>query len=237
MGQSVKLSAADGEMGLYVERPQGTPKGALIVIQEAFGVNSHMQNVCKKFAADGYVAVSPHIFYRTGDAIIPYEKMQEVIPHIAALKAGGLLGDVDAVLTYLKGEGFDAKRVGIVGYCLGGSIAALVAGNREIGAAVSYYGGGITAGRFGGPAIIEMAPNFKTPWLGQYGDLDLSIPFTEVEMLRKAAKAAPVPTDMFRYEADHGFNCDERPAVYNEAAAKEAWGRTLQWFDANLAKS
>jgi carboxymethylenebutenolidase len=234
VGEKTKVDVSDGQMGLYVERPKDAAKGAVIVIQEAFGVNGHIEAVCKKFADDGYVAVAPHMFHRTGDPIIPYEKMQDVMPHIMGLKFDLILSDTDAVLAFLKKEGFEASKVGIVGYCMGGSVAAMVAGRRKIGAAVSYYGGGISAGRFGAPPLLELAPEFQTPWLGQYGDADLTIPFTEVEMLRRAAKKSSVTTDVFRYEeAEHGFNCDERPSFHAESA-KLAWGRTLEFLGANL---
>jgi carboxymethylenebutenolidase len=234
VGDTKNVKVQDGEMGLYVERPKGAARGAVIVIQEAFGVTDHIKNVCRRFADDGYVGVAPHVFHRSGDPIIPYDNMQAVIPHIMQLSLEGLEADVDAALAFLKGEGFEPSRVAIVGFCMGGSVAAMIAKSRKIGAAVSYYGGGITQGRFGSPPLIELAPNFQTPWLGQYGDADLTIPFTEVEMMRKAAKSAPAPTDIFRYdEAEHGFNCDERPSFHPESA-KLAWGRTLEWLGAHL---
>jgi carboxymethylenebutenolidase len=234
VGEQTKVDVSDGKMGLYVERPKGAAKGAVIVIQEAFGVNSHIQAVCKRFAEDGYLAVAPHVFHRSGDPIIPYENMQAVLPHIMALKFDLILSDTDAVLGFLNKEGFEASRVAIVGYCMGGSVAAMVAGRRKIGAAVSYYGGGISQGRFGAPPLLELAAEFQTPWLGQYGDADLTIPFTEVEMLRKAAQKSAVKTDVFRYEeAEHGFNCDERPSFHAESA-KLAWARTLEFLSANL---
>jgi carboxymethylenebutenolidase len=236
MGQALKVDVAGSQMGLYEERAKGAARGAVIVIQEAFGVTEHIQDVCRRFADEGFVAVAPHIFHRSGDPIIAYDKMQEVIPHVMQTKAEGLEADVDAALAYLKDAGFGPKRVGIVGFCLGGSVAALIAERREIGAAVTYYGGGIIQARFGAAPIIELAPKFKTPWLGLYGDADQSIPLTEVEMLRKAAKTAAVPTDIVRYaDADHGFNCDARPSSFHEASSKDAWGRTIQWLADHLA--
>jgi carboxymethylenebutenolidase len=138
MGQALKVDVAGSQMGLYEERPKGAARGAVIVIQEAFGVTEHIQDVCRRFADEGFVAVAPHIFHRSGDPIIAYDKMQEVIPHVMQTKAEGLEADVDAALAYLKDAGFGPKRVGIVGFCLGGSVAALIAERREIGAAVTY---------------------------------------------------------------------------------------------------
>src|SRR5262249_18284483 len=123
---------------------------------------------------------------------------------------------------------------GILGFCLGGSMVLATAVYRALGAAVTYYGGGITQGRFGLPGFVDLASELKTPWLGLYGDADQSIPMTEVEMLRRAATRAAVPTQIVRYpEADHGFNCDHRPA-YHEASARDAWQRMIRWMGAHI---
>jgi carboxymethylenebutenolidase len=107
---------------------------------------------------------------------------------------------------------------------------------RALGAAVTFYGGGVTTGRFGLPALVEQAPSLQTPWLGLFGDLDQGIPVEEVEQLRQAAAGAGVVTEIVRYaDAQHGFNCDDRPAVFNEQAAADAWARTLAWFDRHLS--
>jgi carboxymethylenebutenolidase len=234
MGQTLTVESAGAKMGLYEAQPKGAAKGAVIVIQEAFGVTDHIKDVCDRFAAEGYLAVAPHIFHRTGDPIISYDRMQDVLPHVMGCKVDGLVADVDAALVHLKGAGFEPKQVGIVGFCLGGSVAFLIAARREIGASVTFYGGGITAARFGGVPMVEAAPALKTPWIGLYGDVDLTIPFTEVEVLRRAAKRAPVATDVTRYpDADHGFHCDARPS-YHEASAKDGWRRTLEWFGTHL---
>ncbi len=107
---------------------------------------------------------------------------------------------------------------------------------EPLGAAVSFYGGGVAEGRFGLPSLIDQATNLQTPWLGLYGDLDQGIPALDVERLREAVAAAPPPTEIIRYpDADHGFNCNDRPAVYNPVAAAQAWGAMLEWFDRYLS--
>ena len=119
---------------------------------------------------------------------------------------------------------------------MGGSVALVAATQRPLGAAVTYYGGGVLEGRFGFPPLVELAPTLATPWLGHFGDLDQGIPVDQVEALRAAADRAPVETTIYRYaEADHGFNCNDRPNVFNPTAADEAWTRTLAWFDTNIA--
>ena len=124
---------------------------------------------------------------------------------------------------------------GIVGFCMGGSITCAVAAEDAYGAAVTYYGSGVHKGRFGFAPLAELAPHLGSPWLGLYGDLDPGIPIEQVEDLRSAAATAPVPTAVVRYaEAGHGFHCDARPASYHEQSAKDAWVRTLDWFERYL---
>ena len=120
---------------------------------------------------------------------------------------------------------------------MGGSVVALASARRRLGAGVSFYGGGVAEGRFGMPPLVELAPEFQTPWLGLYGGQDQGIPVEQAEALRDAAKQASVPTDLVIYpDADHGFHCDQRPRNYNEAAAKDGWSRTNAWFKEYLAQ-
>ena len=230
MATTTLITTPDGKMPLYDVEPDGTARGAVIVVQEAFGVNGHIEDVTRRFAAEGYRAVSPHLFYRTGDPVIGYTDYELILPHFEALSEKGLLGDIDATLDHLESAGLAGRRTGIVGFCMGGAVAFLVALRRRLGAGVTFYGGGVAQSRFGIPPHIELAPELQTPWLGLYGDLDQSIPVDQVEHLRAAASHAPVPTEVVRYaEAGHGFHCDARDA-YVEAAAGDAWRRTLEWF-------
>jgi carboxymethylenebutenolidase len=237
MAQTVSVDSAGGTMPLYESAPEGAPRGAAIVIQEAFGITDHIEDVCRRLSAAGYHAVAPHLFHRSGDPVIPYDDMQAVMPHLGQLSAEGLEADLAATLEYLAGAGFPAARVGIVGFCMGGSVVVLAASRHALGAAVTFYGGGVTAGRFGMPPLAELAPTLQTPWLGLFGDADQSIPVDQVEMLREAAKQAPVPTEIVRYpDAGHGFHCDARDS-YHESSAQDGWRRMLEWFDAHLAKT
>jgi carboxymethylenebutenolidase len=236
MAQTATVNGTDG-MQLYDAEPAGAARGAVIVIQEAFGVTDHIEDVCRRFADAGYRAVAPHVFHRTGDPVIAYDDMASVMPHLGGLSPEGLDADIDATLEYLRGKGFRDEQVGIVGFCMGGSVVVFAAAHHALGAAVTFYGGGVTAGRFGIPPLAELAPSLKTPWLGLFGDQDQSIPTDQVDALREAAKNASVPTEVVRYaEAEHGFHCDARSS-YHEASAKDGWARTLAWFDSHLAKS
>jgi len=234
MAETLTVDSAGSPMKIYKVLPHGEAKGAVIVIQEAFGITDHIMDICQRFADAGYVAVAPHVFHRTGDPIIPYEKMQDVIPHIMELKREGIEADLKASLDYLASEGFTGRQVAICGFCMGGTIAFFAGVQWELGAAVTFYGGGITQGRFGLPPLLEMLPDLKTPWLGNYGDLDQSIPLTEVEVLRRAAAKSAVATEVNRYaEADHGFHCNDRSA-FHEASSKDAWKRTVDFLNAHV---
>ena len=237
MAQTLDVQSSGGSMGLYEAEPDGAARGAIVVVQEAFGVNGHIEDVCRRFAAEGYRAVAPHLFHRSGDPTIEYEDMQTVVEHIMQLSADGLEADLDATLGHLADAGFAAPRVGVVGFCMGGSVSLLAAARHPLGAAVTFYGGGVAEGRFGMPALVELAPQLQTPWLGVFGDQDQTIPVEQVEALRTAAASASVPTEIVRYaDAEHGFHCDARSS-YHEASAKDAWKRALQWFDTYLSKA
>ncbi len=234
MPETLSLESTGGAMKLYEAKPEGAARGAVIVIQEAFGVNDHIEDVCRRFAAEGYVAVAPHLFHRSGDPIIPYEDMQSVIPHVMSLNPEDLTADLDATTKHLQDAGFGPERTAIVGFCMGGSVVMLAAARTAFGAAVSFYGGGIAQGRFGMPPLLDLAPGLKAPWLGLFGDQDATIPVEEVEWLREAAAKADVPTQVIRYpDANHGFHCDARDS-YHEASAKQAWKETLAWLEKHL---
>jgi carboxymethylenebutenolidase len=212
-------------------------RGALIVVQEAFGVNDHIVDVCRRFAMEGYHAVAPHLFHREGISGLPYD-LDLAIGHMGALTASGIRHDLAATRDYLATQGFSPSAIGIVGFCMGGSIAFVAAAETPYGAAVTFYGSGVSVGRFGFRSMSELAPELQSPWLGLYGDLDPGIPLVEVEKLRTAVASASVPTAIVRYsEAGHGFHCDARPANYHEASATDAWSKTLDWFARYLAGS
>jgi carboxymethylenebutenolidase len=232
---AVTLDTVDGAMDVFEAVPDGEPRGAVIVIQEAFGVNDHIQDVTGRFARAGYLGVAPALFHRAGGGTAPYDDFSQVMPLFEGISDDGILVDVDATIAHLEGRGFPRSRIGIVGFCFGGRVAFLTAVHRSLGAAVTVYGGGIVpANPLAGP-LIEEAPALQTPWLGLFGDLDKGIPVDDVEVLRAAVGDAEVVADIVRYaDADHGFHCDARDAYHHESAA-DAWTRTLGWFATHLA--
>jgi carboxymethylenebutenolidase len=231
------LNTSDGAMDLYRAAPDTAATAAVIVIQEAFGVNDHIQDVTRRFADAGYLAVAPHLFHRTGDPVLDYGNFDKIMPHMQALTEAGLLADLDATLAHLAEGGLATGKTAIVGFCMGGTVSFLAAARRPLAAAVTFYGGGVAEGRFGMPPLVELAAELQAPWLGLFGDLDESIPVEQVEQLRAATASAGVPTEIVRYpEAGHGFHCDQRPGSYHQASAADAWSRTLAWLERHLAK-
>jgi carboxymethylenebutenolidase len=234
--RTVQLGTPDGPMDLYEAAPNGAPTRAVIVIQEAFGVNDHIQDVTRRFAEQGYLAVAPSLFHRAGGGTASYDDFSKVLPLFEGLTDTGILQDVDAALDHISGRGIGHERTGIVGFCMGGRVTYLAAVERRLGAAVGFYGGGIVTARFPQfPALVDRTAQLQTPWLGLFGDLDGSIPIADVEALRDALDAeAPVDHAVVRYaDADHGFHCDVRPS-YSATAAADAWSRTLDWFGSRL---
>ena len=222
------------ETPLTIRHPDAPPVGGVVVIQEAFGVTTHIEAVCQRLADVGWLAVAPHLFHRSGDPVLPYDDFSQVARHFSALTPEGILADVDAALGFIDDAGFPVDTAGIVGFCMGGTVALTMAAERQVGAAVSFYGGGVLKGRFGFPPLVESAPRLRAPWLGLYGERDGGIPVEDVERLREAAAQAEVPTEVVLYaEAGHGFNRDGSPD-YVESAATDAWARTLDWFADNL---
>jgi carboxymethylenebutenolidase len=212
------------------------PEAAVIVVQEAFGVNEHIEDVTRRFAERGYRAVAPDLFHRGGGGTAEYGDFEAVIKLFGSVAGDEhVLADIDATLAHLHQTGFDDDHIGIVGFCFGGRVTFLVALEHSLGAAVGFYGGGIVNARFPQfPPLVERTATLRTPWLGLFGDQDQSIPVDDVEVLRRALDAAEVDTEVVRYAtAGHGFHCDVR-ADFDEDAARDAWQRTLDWFAARL---
>jgi carboxymethylenebutenolidase len=222
MGETIRLKAGDGvEIGAYLATPSGTPKGHVIVVMEIFGVNHHIRAVTDRLAADGYAALAPQFFDRIKPGIeLGYtaETIAEGRNHVTALGVDKPLADVQAAIDALKARG--AGKVGITGFCWGGTITWLSACRLPVDAAVGYYGGGIHGARAEKP---------KCPTMLHFGDKDAHIPMTHVNELRELHKDVTI----YDYPADHGFHCDERGS-FDAAAAKTAYGRTLEFFARHL---
>ena len=229
MGQFTTLTAADGFTLLaYVARPSGHPRAAVVVLQEIFGVNSHIREVADRFAAEGYLAVAPATFDRVKTGVeLGYTEADmaagfELKTAVDALPGAGVLPDIQAAIDHAAHS--SGGKVGIVGFCWGGLLtwkaACLLKG---LSAAVPYYGGGITSEG-------EIARQPQCPVMAHFGDQDHWIPMEGIEAFKKAQPEVAVHV----YPANHGFNCDQR-ASYNEAAATLARERSLAFLAAKLA--
>lgn len=235
MSDDVTIDVDGSAMPCAVARPAAAPRGAIVVIQEAFGVNAHIADVCRRFAAERWLAIAPALFHREGSPVYAYDDLASVMPTMMALTAGGIAADLDATFAWVAAAGIPTSRTAITGFCMGGTVTFVAATRYELGAAVTFYGGGVAQGRFGFASCIELAPSLRTPWLGLYGDRDAGIPVDDVEALRAAVAASGVPAEIVRYpEAEHGFHCDERPS-YHPTAAADAWRRTLAWLERFIA--
>jgi len=219
---------------IQVAGAESAPR-AVIVLQEAFGVNDHIRSVTERFATEGFYAVAPELFHRVGSPEIPYDQFPDAMSALGSLTRDGLTDDLLAGSSFLHDAGFEPESTGVVGYCMGGSVSFYTATLGVVGAAVSFYGGGVETGRFGLPSLLNMSTDLRCAWLGLYGDLDKGIPVEQVEALRLATKSSPFGSEIVRYpEAEHGFNCDGRPAVFNQSAARDATTRTYRFFAERL---
>jgi carboxymethylenebutenolidase len=219
-------------MTVSVSRTDARLRGGIVLAHEGFGVTDYIRSVADRFADRGWIVAVPHFYHRTGDPSFAYDVDHEVmVPHAAALTTQGILDDVDSAMAALRDSGVPADAVGLVGFCQGGSIAFLADAERDFAAGVTFYGGGIVGGSFGVPPLLELVPRLRAPWLGLYGEQDEWIPQAEVEQLRAAVNAAPVPAQVLTFpEAGHGFHCDARPS-YHKASAQLAWTQASEWLD------
>lgn len=224
MGQDVRLQAADGfEFAAYRANPDGAPKAALVVVQEIFGVNHHIRAVCDRFAAEGYAALAPSIF----DRITPGfqsgyspDEVAEARKFVANPDWPAMLRDTQAAIGAMQSIG----PVGVIGFCLGGSIAYAAATKLSgLKAAVGYYGGAVV--RF-----ADDAP--RVPTQLHFGEKDAGIPLSDVETIRQKRPEV----EIFVYPgAQHGFGCDER-ASFDAPSAALAWQRSLGFFGKHLTR-
>ena len=217
MGDYTTIMARDGhEFQAWLAAPPGRPRGALVVLQEIFGVNSHIRAVADGLAAQGYTVIAPSLFDRIRRGIqLGYSAadMQEGAGYRSQLSPETTMKDVAAAIAVVRNSG----RVGGIGYCWGGTLAYLAACQLPLACAVVYYGKVV--------AYLEQKP--RCPVLFHFGADDKSIALADVE---KTRAAVPAPENVYVYEgAGHGFNCEQRDS-YNPQAAALARTRTLEFL-------
>lgn len=231
----------------YVARPEGKAKhGAIIVVNEIFGIHEYIKDVCRRWAKEGYVAIAPDFFHRAGNPA-PMTDYAEIRKIVATAHHAQVMGDVQTTLGWLNKQSFVKGKAGITGFCWGGTVVWMAAAKfKEIGAGVAFYGrlvpppppepGKPPQGEPNRPYPVDIAGQLKhAPVLGLYGALDKGIPLDTVEQMRAALNAAGDTTSRIDVypDADHGFHADYRPS-YNAAAAADAWGKAVGWFKTHL---
>jgi len=232
--ETVTLQVSDGTtMNAYVSHPDSSepsePRPGLMIFQEAFGVNRHIRDVTDRFAAQGNVAIAPELYHRAAPGFnVGYDDLNSAIAQATRLTREGLVADIEAAFGWLTSNpAVGDKKIGCVGFCMGGRVAVLANATVPIAAAVSYYGG-VT------PTMPALVRRLVAPTLFYWGALDKHIPADQhrgfTDLLREAGKQF---VDVEFSNADHGFFCDERPA-YNRESAAESWALTLAFLKNHL---
>jgi carboxymethylenebutenolidase len=214
MGTQVELTATDGHrLSAYLAEPKAAPRGGIVVIQEIFGVTRHIRAVADQYAAAGFLAVAPALFDRVERNVdVPYTDMAKGFGYVQALNNDQVMLDVQAGIARVRATG----KVGVVGFCWGGTMAYLAAARLNIDAAVVYYGGGINR---------YTAEKPRVPVMFHFGEKDTHIPQSAVAEIKAA-----YPQGVYHlYPADHGFNCTDR-ASFEPASAKLALERSLEFL-------
>jgi carboxymethylenebutenolidase len=230
---AVKIPVQDGEIPAYRAQPAtGENFPIVLVIQEIFGVHEHIQDVARRFAKLGYLAIAPELFIRQGD-VSKLSSIDEIRPVVAKVPDAQVLSDLDATVDWaVKSAKGNADKLGITGFCWGGRITWLYsAHNPKVKAGVAWYG------RIVGDATelqpkhpIDIASTLKVPVLGLYGGKDTGIPLDTVDKLREQLKSSSSKSEIIVYpDAPHAFFADYRPS-YREKEAKDGWKRLQAWF-------
>jgi carboxymethylenebutenolidase len=232
MSVKSEMVEVPGGMPAFVARPEGGgPRPAVLVIQEAFGLNGHIRDVTQRIAGEGYVALAPDLYWRGGKGrTVAYEDLGEAIGIMQTLKDGEIVTDVGNAIAYLeKQPSVRADRIGITGFCMGGRVSYLVACelSDKIRAAVPFYGGGIP---------IDKTAKLKAPVLAFFGETDSFIPLEFVEQLRAEVANQKKQVEVVVYPgAGHGFFCNERSS-YDAKSAADAWQRLKTFFATHLGR-
>lgn len=225
--EPVSLATAEGLMPCHQARPAaGGPYPGVIVVMEAFGLNAHIKAVAERIAREGYVTIAPDLYYRFGSPVVPYADVPKAIELMRKLDDDTVMAEIGAVIAHLKAQPYvQGDRIGITGFCMGGSIAFQAAAHHaaDLKAAVPFYGG----------RIVADLP-ISAPVLAFFGERDSFVPLDEVARIAEAMRRLAKAYEAVVYPgADHGFFCDERES-YHPEAARDAWERLTGWFARHL---
>jgi len=223
--------------------PEGEVEGGVpvvLVVHEIFGVHEYIQDVCRRLAKEGYMAIAPELYVRQGDPSRYTESARLMSEVVGKVPDDQVMADLDAAAAWAGRNGGNVNRLGITGFCWGGRIVWLYAAhNPRLKAGVAWYG------RLSGDANelrpkqpIDVAPEINAPVLGLYGAQDNGIPVESIEKMKEVlgngGDAAKASEFQVYPNAGHAFHADYR-ARYREEAAKDGWQRAISWFDKHLA--
>ncbi len=231
---AVNIPVSDGTIPAYRAMPaSGKRFPVVLVVQEIFGVHEYIQDVCRRLAHLGYLAIAPELFARQGN-VSQMSNPQEIITQVVSkVPDHQVMSDLDATVAWvMQSHEGDTKRLGITGFCWGGRIVWLYAAhNPQLKSGVAWYGPLVSQPTRAQPkSPLDLVSAIKIPILGLYGGKDQSIPINKVEAMRQALKAEGNPSEIIVYpEASHGVHADYRPS-YNQQAAQDGWKRLVAWF-------
>jgi carboxymethylenebutenolidase len=241
--ETVTIPSGDTEILAYLAQPSRPGHfAAVVVLQEVFGVNSHIREVAERLAAAGYVVIAPHLYHRQAPGFEVSYRLEDLElgrQYKQGTQADQLLADVQGAIAYLSAQpNVLPGGVGCIGFCFGGHVAYLAATLPQVTATASFYGAGIaTMTPGGGDPTLRRTPQIQGTLYGFFGEKDPLISAAEVDQIEAALTAHGINHRIFRYpEADHGFFCDQRYS-YQPAAARDAWEQVLQLFKTTLPAS
>jgi carboxymethylenebutenolidase len=235
------LPTSEGPMDVHCFVPDAAGanrRPAIILIQEAFGVNPHIKRLCRRIASTGYATFSPELFHRAGKGLeFGYDEFPKIKPIMGGLTNDRVLEDLHTTHRHVVGRAdVDASRVASWGFCLGGWASVLAACNLPLAAAVSFYGGGLVHQRPGiglSPLINELG-SVHCPLLLVFGGKDTGIPPEDISAVGSRLESLGKDHEIEVYpNGGHGFFCEDRP-VYDRASAESAWERTTTWLASRL---
>lgn len=230
-----QLNTSDGKMEAYESRPKnGGARPGIIVLMEAFGVNSHIKDVTERVAREGYVAIAPDLYHRESERLVSYKDLEKAVGIMNRLQDPKVMDDVGAAIAHLKSQSYVKQgAIGVTGFCMGGRFTYLTAAhhNKDIKAAVAFYGGGIPAGK---PSPLDRTGEITCPITLFFGGKDPLIPQEHVDKINQTLKDQKKNFSLKLYpEATHGFFCNERES-YHQESAKDAWEKTKSFFAQHL---
>ncbi|MFM9267963.1 dienelactone hydrolase family protein [Tychonema sp. BBK16] len=237
--KNITIPNGDLQIAAYLAQPATAGQfPAVIVIQEIFGVNSHIREVTERIAKEGYVAIAPAIYQRQAPGFETGYTPEDITigrKYKEQTTASELLSDIQSAIDYLKTlPSVKQPDFGCIGFCFGGHVAYLAATLPEIKATASFYGAGIaTYTPGGGLPTVDRTSEIKGTLYGFYGTQDASIPSEQVDQIATELEKHSISHQLFRYNADHGFFCDHRGS-YNATAAAESWEQVKELFRLEL---